>query len=71
MKDTGKKLTYEQIQIVKDKLNTPVMYLSGGEPIGGRETPQQLVHKFARGAGLPEISGYYGADLRDGTIYEV
>lgn len=71
MKDTGKKLTAEQIQIVKDKMNTPVMFLSGGVPIGGPESPQQLVHKFALAAGLPEISGYYGADLRDGTIFKI
>ena len=70
MKDTGKKLTAEQIAAVKANVDRPVMYLSGGARMGGDETPQQQVHRFALASGLPEIAGYYGADLRDGTIYE-
>lgn len=70
MIDTGKKLSAEQIQAVKDNMARPVMYLSGGARMGGDETPQQQVHRFALDSGLPEIPGYYGADLRDGTIYQ-
>jgi hypothetical protein len=70
MRDTGKKLTAEQIEAVKANINRPVMFLSGGHRIGGDETPQQQVHRFALANGLPEITGYYGADLSDGTIYE-
>jgi hypothetical protein len=69
MRDTGKKLTSEQIEAVKANQNRPVMFLTGGHRIGGDETPQQQVHRFALAAGLPEVSGYYGADLKDGTIY--
>lgn len=69
MIDTGKKLTSEQIEAVKTNQAQPVMYLSGGERMGGDETPQQQVHRFALELGLPEIPGFYGADLRDGTIY--
>lgn len=69
MKDTGKTLAPEQIQAVKDNINRPVMYITGGARMGGDETPQQQVHRFALESGLPEIEGYYGADLRDGKIY--
>lgn len=69
MQDTGKKLTLEQIEEVKKCMNRPVMYLSGGQPMFGGETPQQMVHRFALEQGLPEIPGYYGASLKDGTIY--
>lgn len=71
MRDTGKKLTAEQIQAVKDNLNRPVMYITGGQRMGGDETPQQQVHKFALATGLPEIAGFYGADLKTGIIYNV
>lgn len=69
MRDTGKKLTAEQIKAVKDNLARPVMYITGGQRIGGDETPQQQVHRYALENGLPEVPGFYGADLRDGTIY--
>lgn len=69
MKDTGKKLTPEEIEEVKSNMNRPVMYITGGHRIGGDETPQQQVHRLALAKGLPEVSGYYGADLRDGTIW--
>lgn len=70
MKDTGKRLTAEQIESVKENLNRPVMFLSGGQRIGGDETAQQEIHRYALAYGLPEISGYYGADLKTGIIYE-
>lgn len=69
MKDTGYKLTTDEIQAVKENVNRPVLYITGGHRIGGDETPQQQVHKFALAKGLPEVSGYYGADLSTGTIY--
>lgn len=40
MRDTGVKLTAEQIEQVKANMNRPVMYLSGGERMGGNESPQ-------------------------------
>lgn len=67
MIDTGKKLTEEQIQSVKATLNTPLIAIHTGMP----ESPQEQVHRYALAAGLPEISGHYGADLRTGTIYRV
>jgi len=70
VKDTGKKLSKEQIESIKANMNRPVMFLSGGRRMGGDETPQQEVHRYALAAGLPEITGYYGADLRTGKIYE-
>lgn len=70
MRNTGKKLTAEQIAAVKTNMATPVMYISGGQRMGSDETPQQQVHRFALENGLPEVAGFYGADLRDGTIYE-
>jgi acid phosphatase family membrane protein YuiD len=69
MIDTGKTLTAEQIAAVRAKLNTPVLFLSGGMPMGGSETVQQMVHRFALASGLPEIPGYYGANLETGIIY--
>lgn len=69
MRDTGKKLTPDQIEAVKANMARPVMFISGGQRIGGDETPQQQVHRFALELGLPEVSGYYGADLQTGTIY--
>lgn len=71
MKDTGVKLTPEQIEEVKANMNRPVMYLSGGQRMGGDETPQQMVHRFALANGLPEVSGYYGANLATGQIFTV
>lgn len=71
MEDTGKKLTPEQIQAVKENQARPVMYITGGHRIGGDEGPQEMVHRFALQNGLPEITGFYGADLSTGTIYKV
>lgn len=71
MKNTGKKLTQAQIEAVLANLNRPAMYISGGQLMGGDETPSQQVHKFAIENGLPEIPGFYGADLKTGIIYEV
>lgn len=67
--DTGKRLTAGMIAAVRANMKRPVLYISGGHRIGGDETPQQQVHRFALELGLPEISGYYGASLDDGTIY--
>lgn len=70
MKDTGKVLTPEQIEAVKAELHRPVLLMSGGHRIGGDDTPQTLVQRFALANGLPEIIGFYGADLATGKIYE-
>lgn len=69
MIDTGKKLTTEQITKVKEAMSAPLMYLSGGQRMYA--SAQETVHRFALENGLPEIPGYYGADLRTGTIYKV
>jgi hypothetical protein len=69
--DTGKKLTAEQAEHVRENIKRPVLYMSGGHRIGGDETPQQMVHRFALANGLPDFPGYYGADLRNGTIYKM
>lgn len=70
MIDTGKVLTPEQIDQVKAEMNRPVLLMSGGHRIGGDDTPQTMVHRFALANGLPEVSGYYGADLSTGKIYQ-
>lgn len=67
MTDTGYKLTPEEIESVKSALNTPLIMLHLGMP----ESAQERVHRFALAKGLPEIKGYYGADLSDGRIVTV
>ena len=41
------------------------MYLSGGQPMSN---PAKEAHRFALAHGLPEITGYYGCDLRTGEF---
>ena len=62
MTKTGKFLTAEQVE----ELKQPVPYLvaNGVEP----ESAQQKLHRYALQMGLPEIPGYYGADLKTGEI---
>lgn len=58
--------TPEQIKNIKAAANAPVMYLSGGTPIGG--DPVKMAHQAAIAHGLPEIPGYYGIDLSTGEF---
>lgn len=64
MRYTGVHMTPEQIQSVKDHAKTPMIMLQCGPP----QTTLQFVHSLAIAAGLPEIEGYYGADLRTGEF---
>ena len=66
MKYTGKFLTQEEIKSVTAALNTPYIIVGGMPP----PSPQKLVHSMALAKGLPEIPGYYGADLSTGEIVE-
>ena len=66
MKYTGKFATADQIEAMKACLNRPVMYISCGIPMG--DNPQELAHKFAIQAGLPEVTGFYGCDLTTGEF---
>ena len=64
MKTTGKVLSTEQLSVVTSAANTPLVAIH----CGPRKSAQQLVHQFALEAGLPEITGFYGADLDSGEI---
>ena len=67
MKHTGVKATPEEVKRLKSMLNTPVMFLSGGQRMGG--DPVKECHRLALEHGLPEITGYYGI-TRDGEFVE-
>jgi hypothetical protein len=58
--------TPEQIAHIKACASAPVIYLSGGTPIGG--DPAKEAHRAALAQGLPEIPGYYGIDLSTGEF---
>ena len=64
MTSTGKTLTKAQIDSLKSAMNTPMLALQCGPTPSALE----LVQDYARLAGLPEIPGYYGADLVTGDI---
>lgn len=66
MEYLGKHATPEEVEAMKACLNSPVMYISGGIPMG--DNPQELAHKLALQHGLPEIPGFYGCDLRTGEF---
>lgn len=54
--ETGVFATKEEI--AEARRPRPVMFLSGGTPMG--ESANQYVHRIALAHGLPEIRGYYG-----------
>lgn len=58
IKKTGVFATKEEAKNIREAFNMPIMYLSGGTPIGGN--PRKLLHSTALFHGLPEIQGYYG-----------
>ena len=55
MTNTGVFATREEIEELKDILNTPVMMIF--EP---RRDARNVCHEMALKHGLPEIQGYYG-----------
>lgn len=57
-------LTEDEVKRVKEVAALPMIMIGGTLP----EDPRKLVHRLALAHGLPEISGYYGADLRTGEI---
>ncbi len=67
LEPTGIKLTTEQIEAVTKAQHTPLMKIGGQWP----ESPKERVHRFALANGLPEIPGYYGADLETGEIIKL
>jgi hypothetical protein len=56
--------TKSEIQQMKDAASTPYMMVGGHWP----ESPQEACHRIALSHGLPEITGYYGCDLRSGEF---
>jgi hypothetical protein len=64
MKYTKVFATKEEIQTLKDVCSQPYIVVGGHEP----ESPLQAAHRLALGHGLPEITGYYGCDLRTGEF---
>lgn len=71
--------TQEEIEQVKRCLNMPVIAISNPAAPGPNvspviplnESPQAAAHRIALAHGLPEISGYYGIDLRNGEFVSV
>lgn len=61
---TGVFLTEDEIETVKKVLSLPYIVVGGSPPPSVQET----VHRLALGKGLPEIPGYYGADLATGEV---
>lgn len=57
--------TNEEIESIKTELSVSGMFLSGGTPMGN---PQKRTHEIALKHGLPEITGYYGIDLKTGEF---
>lgn len=64
MKYLGVFATKKEIQQLKDTCNQPYIMLGGHWP----KSPQEVAHQIALKHGLPEITGYYGCDLRTGEF---
>ena len=66
----------DEIKYVKNCANAPIMGITNPAPPGPSvspvipmsESPQVVAHRYALAHGLPEISGYYGIDLRNGEF---
>jgi len=56
----------DDIKYIKECANAPVIFLSGGKPM--TESAIEAAHRAALKAGLPEIPGYYGIDLKNGEF---
>ena len=59
--------TDEEIQSIKITASLPVIRIGGSFP----ETALEHAHRCALSHGLPEITGYYGIDLRNGEFIKV
>ena len=59
------KATPEEIQSLKDQMNTPLIMLQCG-PMG--PSPAERCHEMALAHGLPEQSGFYGIDGKTGEF---
>ena len=66
MKNTGVKATPEEVKMLFDMLNTPMIMLQCGPP----PDPAKECHRLALAHGLPEIVGYYGIK-KDGEFVEI
>lgn len=64
MRKTGVFATAEEVAALKASLKTPLIMLQAGLP----ESPQQKAHRYALAHGLPEVTGYYGIDLKTGEF---
>ncbi len=65
---TGVFATEEEVQKIKDVLNTPCVMVGGYWPSDPNVNPKAMAHKLALKHGLPEIQGYYGCDLQNGEF---
>lgn len=66
MKRTGVFATREEVERLEEAARRPVMFLSGGMPMG--ENAQEMAHRLALAHGLPNVPGYYGCDLTTGEF---
>ena len=64
VKRTGTRATPEEVAELKALCGRPMIALQCGPP----PDPAVRCHELALAHGLPEISGYYGIDLRDGEF---
>lgn len=64
MTGTGVFLTDEEVVRVRSAASMPYIIVGGMAP----QSPQQVVHNIALAKGLPEITGYYGANLKTKEI---
>lgn len=69
MNRTGVFATPEEIERLSAAASQPVMFLSGGQPMG--EDVAVTCHLLALAHGLPEIPGRYGCDLKTGEFVSV
>lgn len=57
-------LSEDEVEAVKGQMGVPYLVFNGRPP----ESPRQMIHRFALRHGLPDVPGYYGADLATGEI---
>ena len=59
----------ELLGLLRTAQSTPVMKLSTNSPsFAETACRREACHKYALGAGLPEIEGFYGCDLATGEF---
>jgi hypothetical protein len=68
LEKTGVFATKKEAKEIREAFNFPVIYLSGGTPLGGN--PREILHRIALSHGLPEIKGYYGLNENNEFIKE-